>query len=216
MTSFTRRTALIGLAGAFAMSAPGCSILGDTISDLATITVPVTYEIPRSIPIAFPGDERLAALQNDGADVYPIVNYLPIDLSSVSSQIPGAEVVEEVRIVGISMDVEGNSLSTPLEAFDFRIGEPGTELIGQEVGGADWDSALSVGITDEQVAAFVGVVPAVMNQGNLSPAGQQIADLSFGFGIGTQLEIPAGNLQEGGVANVRFTLELEFIIKVLN
>lgn len=216
MNSFSRRIALIGLAGTFALGVSGCSVLNETISDLTTITVPVTYEIPRSIPIAFPGDERLSALQNDGADVYPIVNYLPIDLSAVSSQIPGAEVVEEVRIVGISMDVEGNTLSTPLEAFDFRIGEPGTELLGQEVGGSDWDAALSVGVTAEQIAAFVGVVPATMNQGNLSPAGQQIADLSFGFGIGTQLEIPSGNLQEGGVANVRFTLELEFIIKVLN
>ncbi len=216
MNSLTRRTALLGLAGVFAMSAAGCSILGDTLSELTTITVPLTYEIPRSIPVAFPGDERLSALQNDGADIYPIVNYLPIDLSSVSSQIPGADVVQEVRIVGISMDVESNTLSTPLEGFDFRIGEPGTELVGQEVGGANWDSALSVGMTDEQIPAFVGVVPAVMNQGNLSPAGQQIADLSFGFGIGTQLEIPAGELQDGGVANVRFTLELEFIIKVLD
>ena len=212
MKTLTRRSVLALAAAGLVTSAAGC----DIIEDATTITIPVTYEIPRTIPIAYPGSERLSQLQNENADVYPIVNYLPVDLEGVNSQIPGSQVVREVRVVAIRMNIESNTLDTSLQEFDFRVGEPGTELLGQEVGGSDWDSALSIGITDVQPAGHVGVVNANMVAENLSAAGERIADLNFGFGIGTSLVIPAGDIPEGGVANVRFTLDLEFLIRPLN
>ena len=212
MTTLTRRTVLALAAAGMIASVAGC----DIIEDATTLTIPVSYEIPQTVPIAYPGSERLSQLQNESADVYPIVNYLPIDLQDVHSQIPGADAVREVRVVAIRMNIESNTLDTSLQEFDFRVGEPGTQLLGQEVGGSDWDSALSIGVTDVQPAGMTGVVNANMVAENLSTAGQQIADLSFGFGIGTSLVIPEGNIPEGGVANVRFTLDLEFLIRPLN
>ena len=198
-------------------STAGCGILGETLSDLTSITIPFTYEVPRSIPIAYPGSERLSQLQNENEDVYPVVNYLPIDISAVlPNGVPGASAIEEVRVVGITMTIEDNTLDTSLQEFDFRVGEPGTELLGQEVGGSDWDTALSIGVTPVQPAGQTGAVPADMVVENLSAAGQQIAQLSFGFGIGTSLVIPEGDLPGGGVATVRFTLRMELIVQPLD
>lgn len=216
MTKFSRRQALL-LTTAFMMSAnAGCGILSETLDDLTTFEVPFTYEVPRSIPIAYPGDERLTELQNGDEDIYPIVNYLPIDISAVlPNDVPGANAIEEVRVVGIIMTIEDNTLDTSLQEFDFRVGEPGTELLGQEVGGSDWDAALSIGTTAVQPAGTTGAVDADMVAANLSAAGQRIAELSFGFGIGTSLVIPAGDLPAGGVATVRFTLQMVLIVKAL-
>jgi hypothetical protein len=213
MTKFSRRQTFLLAAGFLVSANAGCGVL----DQLTTFEVPFTYEIPRSVPIAYPGSERLAQIQNNNEDVYGIVNYLPIDISSVlPDNIPGANAIEEVRVVGITMTIEDNTLDTSLQEFDFRVGEPGTELLGQEVGGSDWGSALSIGVTPVQPAGHTGAVPADMVASNLSAAGQRIADLSFGFGIGTSLVIPEGDLPAGGVATVRFTLHMELIVSAIN
>ena len=188
--------------------------------DFATVTQDLSYEIPVDFPIAYPGASALEQLQNDGEDRFPIQFYIPIDLQGQASWLANSSVVDEVRIVGVTMQISDNTLSTPIEPVELRIGAatdqrfeaPGTR-------NESFEAALQVATTPVvalQDPAFTGPVQAEVVAANSSAAGQRIAALDFGVGLGTELVIPEGNLPASGRANARFTLDLEFVINPIN
>lgn len=207
--------AFVALAAPLATA--GCGII-DT-SEVLGVTVPLTYEIPVDIPVVYPGSERIAQLQAENKRSVDILAYVPVDLAQVSEQIAKADVIEEVRIESVTMEVISNTLEdVDIQPFEIRIGEPGTQVLGAEVAGAEWNSALVAAIVptvEASTPAFTGVVPADVVPENRTAVAEQIAQLQFGVGMGTALSIEQGNLPEGGRADVRFTFTLAIRINPL-
>lgn len=219
MFSLLRRTAVVLGLSTLALGSASCELVGDT-TDILAVRVPVTYTLPVTIPVAYPGNERLSELQANGETSVPILSYIPVDLGTVDDQLTNANLVEEVIIEAVTMEVVSNTLEeVTIQPFEIRVGEPGTEILGAEVAGSDWDSALVVGATPSIQPAtppFTGSIPAEMNTANQLAAAQRIANLEFGFGMGTELTIPSGELpSSSGRADVRFTLQLVFVVDPL-
>lgn len=219
MNLMPRRAPLTMLVALLALGTSACGLLGDA-SELLTIRVPVTYTVPVSIPVAYPGNQTLSELIENGETSVPIITYVPIDLRSVSDELANADVVEEVVIQAISMEVEENTLEdAAIQPFEVRVGEPGTEIVGENVAGASWDSALVIGTTPTiEIATppFTGTVQADINAQNQQEVADEIARLQFGLGMGTELLIPEGGVPDSsGVARCRFTLELVFVVDPL-
>lgn len=188
-------------------------------NNLLAITIPLTYEIPVTLPVVYPSNERIAQLQAQNERSVAIVSYVPIDLGEADERIANAEVIEEVRIEAVTMEVVSNTLDdVDLQPFEIRVGEPGTQVLGAELAGEDWDSALAVAVTPVVAASappFTGNVPAEINSANQAAASQRIAAIEFGLGFGTSLSIDRGNLPAGGRADVKFTLQLAVVIDPL-
>ncbi len=135
--------------------------------------------------------------------------------NGISDDIPGASAVEEVRITGVEVTISDNTLDTDIEPFEVRIGDPGTEVLGAEIAGDDWNNALLVAVTETAGPGFQGVMDADIVTENQSTTGRKIANLQFGIGIGTALVIPQGDIQPGGTARAQFTFHLDFVVKPL-
>lgn len=219
MLSSLRRAAFAIPVVALGLATASCEVVGDT-TDLLQVTIPVTYTLPITVPVAYPGNERLAELRSNGERSVQILSYVPVDLGSIDDRLTNANVVEEVRIESITMEVVENTLDeVAIQPFEIRVGEPGTQILGAEVAGAEWESALLVGSTPVIAVAsppFTGTVPAEIVAANQGAAASKIANLEFGFGMGTELLLPEGDLPaSSGRADVRFTLQLAFVIDPL-
>lgn len=195
----------------------GCDFAEE--NDLLAITIPLTYTVPVELPVVYPGSERIAELEARNERSVAIVSYVPVDLGSADDRIANAEVIEEVRIEAVTMEVVSNTLDdVALQPFEIRVGEPGTQVLGAELAGQDWDSALAVAVTPVVAASsppFTGNVPAEINSANQAAAAQRMAAIEFGLGFGTSLSIEQGNLPAGGRADVKFTFQLAVVIDPL-
>ena len=192
----------------------GCGLFG-AVEDLGSISIPLTFDLPGAYPIAYPSAEQFEQLQSQGEVTFPIQFYVPVDIAGIDSRIPSTDVVQEVRVSGITMNVVQNTLQTPLEPIEFRIGTSDASFDIPGTRNQSYESALPIGVTDQipvQDPTFTGPVEAMIVADNQSQAGQLIADLDFGVGIGTELVIPEGNIPGGGAARVEFTLELQFVV----
>ncbi len=202
---------------AAALGGSSCGLLGDT-DDLLNFTIPVTYTIPATLPIQYPPLDQIEQMQNNNERSLAIISYIPVDASSLDSRLTSGELVEEVRITGMTMSVLTNTLEdVNIEPFEIRVGAPGTQFMGSEDGGTDWGDAIPVAVTPVVLAAtpgFVGDVPAVIAPDQLG-ASDRIAQLQFGIGFGTTLSIPEGEFTSGGKAEVQFTIELGFVVSPL-
>lgn len=215
---FARVSRLLLLCAALPLALASCDeLLGE---DFGTITYPLEYEIPVNFPIAYPPLATLQQLQNDGEDRYPIQFYVPVDLSGQTSWLTGSNVVDEVRIVGVTMEIAENTMTTPIEPVEFRVGDgSGQEFTVPGTRNDSFEGALQVAVTpliELQAPPFTGTQAAEIVSANTTAAATRIAELDFGVGLGTELVIPAGELPEGGRANARFTLELQFVINPIN
>lgn len=204
-----------------AITSASCELLGDP-DDLLSFTIPVTYTIPMTLPLAYPDLDRIEQLQNNNERSVPIFFYLPVDVSGLDERLTNGEIVEEVQITGLTMDVQSNTLEdVALQPFEIRIGAPGTAVTGQgnENDGSndDWNNAVQVAVTElipPTTPPFTGEVQATI-AGDQTGASDRIAQLSFGMGIGTSLSIPEGDFTGGGQADLQFTISLGFLVAPL-
>lgn len=215
---FARAFRLLLLCAALPLALSSCdSVLGE---DFGTVTYPLTYEVRDALPIRYPPTSVMQQLQNDGEDRYPIQFYIPVDLSGQASWLTNSSVVDEVRITGVTMRIEDNSLTVPIEPVELRVGEGSDQrFVVPGTRNDSFEGALQVAVTETiavQSPPFSGTVEADIVEGNTSAAGQRIAQLNFGIGMGTEFVVPEGNIPEGGSANARFTLEMQFVINPLN
>ncbi|MFT4704455.1 MAG: hypothetical protein ACI81R_002160 [Bradymonadia bacterium] len=210
-------TALLSIA----LLAPviGCSDVLDDARELATLRRTIDFEVPQALPIAFPSNSVMQQMQNQGEDEYPIQFYVPIDLSSQAEWLTSRDIVEAVNIVGVTMVIEDNTLTTPIEPVEFRVGRTdGLTVVAPGLQSDIFAEAIQVSITpviDAQSPPFTGAVDSEIVPANTAAASAFIKELNFGIGMGTILRIPAGTLPEGGSANARFTLQLEFVVNPL-
>ena len=204
MAHRTLRWLLTALLALSTLTLASCELFEDT-EDLLAVNIPLEYEIPTALPIIVPGSEAIANLPVQNGEI--VVNippvYVPIDLAGQDDRLSGgASVVKSVQIVGMDMTIDENTLDIPIQPIELRIGTPDQ----------DFDQALPVAITNELAPGFTGTDVAEIIAQNSEAAGETVADLAFGMGMGTQLIIPEDNIPEGGQANARFTLRLNIKI----
>jgi len=212
----SRRTFSALVVTALAGSVQGCGLL-DT-DELLTFNIPLTYTLPVTIPIAYPPSGRLSDLRAQGSTSVPIQSYVPVSvdqLQGVDSRLTNQDIVQEVRIDSVTMVVESNTLTdVALQPFEFRVGEPGVQVLAAELAGGDFENAMIAAVVPAQSPGFTGSVPGQIVDANRSPIGRRIAELDFGIGIGTSLLLD-GQIPEGGKAEVKFTIRLVFVVKPL-
>lgn len=215
--SMFQRATLVCFVLAALPALSGCELFGDT-DELLEFDLPLTYTVPVTVPIQYPDAERIQQLQNANERSWPLFFYVPIDLSSVSSQLTSADVVEEVTVSAVTMEVVTNTLEgADIQPFELRVGEPGTAVTGTQEASPTWEGAVLVAETPvipHTTPQFVGEVQATV-AADQNGAADRIAMLSFGFGMGTHLVIPEGSFPAGGRAEVQFTLELVITINPL-
>ena len=133
----------------------GCGLFG-AVEDLGSISIPLTFDLPGAYPIAYPSAEQFEQLQSRGEVTFPIQFYVPVDIAGIDSRIPSTDIVQEVRVSGITMNVVQNTLQTPLEPIEFASAPPTRELGMQGPRNQSYESALPIGVMTRSGGPFCG------------------------------------------------------------
>jgi hypothetical protein len=181
----------------------GCEWLGDD-DDPFAVAVPFNFTALPSLPIRYPSSELIDGSEagNDGTRRVPLYVYIPIpEANFFPDSISDLDLVERVEVVSVTVTVDENSLTIPIEAVEVRVGRSGDS----------WREADVAATTAQLPPGFVGEEVGEAVAANQRSLGEVIADGGAKIGFGTEWLLNEGDLPTGS-ANMKVEIQFRAIV----